>query len=533
MKIATIFESPSTKKDDGWTYQDLYKKLDGILDNFCKRNAIQFKKEEGKSSIITYNNVPIRYRLYRSNKFGRYFISFLPDNRWKYPIQPNKTRELIPAIKATIELFNMLPNEIDVGLLFKKSSSIGEIDITDWTFGTNPDIGQSKLSGIEKFGQYNAIGNELLKRNTGAVNKIPVFFIDGASSEKSRFELIKKEILPLFSKSPVVFDDMDNVRELATSRFQNKDIFIFFFGADEKIDKVYKEYKKYFIEKEIPSQFISSSKAAGNNILPFGKANLIIEILKKTNKEPIFLDSRCASNVDGFLYLSDINETDKDKFFGISINLSGDGITEDLIEIYKNIGYTKECMKRPDGSIRELDRIYFEEKDLNTLADRIVKLSSHLKDKNIYIFVSKLWRDKDVELICKILEKEKIYVKKFIYIAEKANRFIFSSVLDEPPNLYIHPYIIWDSQSASIMTNSKIQFYGSVFPLYLEALKPDKDAINLSDLETILWLVKKRIYRIANFFSLRSPELLSLLDQFKQLPIGEVEQLRISLGFLI
>jgi len=58
--------------------------------------------------------------------------------------------------------------------------------------------------------------------------------------------------------------------------------------------------------------------------------------------------------------------------------------------------------------------------------------------------------------------------------------------------------------------------------------------LNENDLKLILWLVKKRIYRIANFYNLKIPELVSLLDQVKGLNIKDISgRLKISLHTII
>lgn len=98
-----------------------------------------------------------------------------------------------------------------------------------------------------------------------------------------------------------------------------------------------------------------------------------------------------------------------------------------------------------------------------------------------------------------------------------------------------HPYIIWDEKAASLQTNSRIQLYGTMFPLYIELLNPWTDEkLTEEDLKMILWLVKKRIYRIANFYSLKIPELLALFDQVRSLKIQEIPgKMKISLHTLI
>ena len=115
------------------------------------------------------------------------------------------------------------------------------------------------------------------------------------------------------------------------------------------------------------------------------------------------------------------------------------------------------------------------------------------------------------------------------------NRFLFSSLPDEATYLYKHPFIIWDDRVASFQTNSKMQLYGTMFPMYTELLNPwNEQKLDEKDLKMILWLVKKRIYRIANFYTLKIPEPLALFDHVKGLAIKDIHgKLKISLHTII
>ena len=85
------------------------------------------------------------------------------------------------------------------------------------------------------------------------------------------------------------------------------------------------------------------------------------------------------------------------------------------------------------------------------------------------------------------------------------------------------------------MVRQIIQLYGTMFPIYIELLNPwTNEKLTEEDLKVILWLVKKRIYRIANFYNLKIPELLALFDQVKGLHLKEIQgRLKISLHTLI
>ena len=91
------------------------------------------------------------------------------------------------------------------------------------------------------------------------------------------------------------------------------------------------------------------------------------------------------------------------------------GGTEDWLEIYDDVDYST-----------TFETIKFEQGDLTKLGDKI-KTLSQLEGKIIDVFVSRRWKIKDVGYLTRILEKNSIRVRKFIYLGSKANRFLFST----------------------------------------------------------------------------------------------------------
>jgi hypothetical protein len=252
-----------------------------------------------------------------------------------------------------------------------------------------------------------------------------------------------------------------------------------------------------------------------DNKLTWGSENLLFELLKKSKGEDsICLDmpeggvTESASLLDGFLSLSDLGEAEGEKFFGISVALKGDGAADEYLEVYDDIDFST-----------DYDLIKFEEGSISKLSGKIDALSG-LRGKKIDVFVTRRWNSHDVGYLCKLLERAGINVRKFLYISSKTNRFLFSCLPDEETYLYNHPYIIWDGIAASLQMNSRIQLYGTMFPVYVELLNPwVEEKLTSADLELILWLAKKRIYRIANFFCLRVPEVVNLFRQAKKLHV--------------
>ena len=161
---------------------------------------------------------------------------------------------------------------------------------------------------------------------------------------------------------------------------------------------------------------------------------------------------------------------------------------------------------------------------------------SNLKNKTIDVYVTKRWRIRDVGKLVNFLSENDINVRRFLYISNKTNRFLFSNLKNEDSsNLNIHPYIIWDGKVASIQTNSVLQLYGTMFPIHIELLNHwTAEKLNEKDMQMIIWMVKKRIYRINNFYNIRTPEIMKIFDGVKEMELSSItNKMRISTHLII
>jgi len=516
MEIATLFESENFDKEEAVTpFKELYPFIRSYFQNFCNENNIEYDGERE----ITFNKTKMTFYVNYSPKIRRYFLCIVPKNIWDYSYK----KVLLPAFNETIEFFKKLPDTIEVGeVKFSKSIVTEDIDIKEWTFTTNPDVGINSLTQITNFNGIRGLGSSVFEKKKGTINQKLLVINAGGIINTPKLNSVIKKISPLFDQEPEVLTYNDSILETIENRADNEDLFVLFFGTRSNIDLCYSKFKQYFISKEIPSQFIGVDRL--DNKLTWGFENLIFEILKKTlESDPISLDVLPDADVDGFLCLSDIGIFQNNKFFGISVSFTGSGSTEDWLEVYNDVDFAT-----------RYDDISFEYGEITKLSDKI-KALSNLDGKTIDVFVTKRWHTRDVGYLSRLLERNNIKVRKFLYIGSKANRFLFSSLENETEYLYKHPYIIWDNRAASLQTNSKMQLYGTMFPIYIELLNPwTEENLSEEDLRLILWLVKKRIYRIANFYNLKIPELVSLLDQVRSLNIKDIPgRLKISLHTLI
>lgn len=486
--------------------------LDGIK-RYCAHKKLKFIEND---KTIFYNGSSITYYLNYSPSSKRYFLCFLPKNVWKY----SSKSKLIPAFNNTIQFFKELKVETNFGgLTFVKSTVSDRINIFNWKYTTLYDHEPKSLSTLSN-SEIQKIFETIYSRNIKTINRKLLIVDSSKLLDKLNFSTITNKVKKIFKEEPEIIEYSVSTLEQIEIRSDKSNLFILFIGHKKEIDKCYSNYKKHFISNEIPSQFVTIENISST--LNFGISNFIYEIIKKTlNENAIILDP-ISYEIDGYLCLSDIGKYESNKLFGVSISFTGKGTTEDFIEIYNDIGYST-----------KYDRIFFNEGQLHNLSRKIEAMSG-LKNKEIDILVSRRWKVKDVGYICSLFEEQGIKVGKFLYISSKTNKFLFEELANED-DLLVHPFILWDERTGAIQTNSKVQLYGTMFPIYVELLNPwDDRRLLKEDLQNILWLVKKRIYRINNFYNLKVPELISLFEDIRKLNIEDLSgKLKVGINFLL
>ena len=513
--VKTIYQSSKFEsKEKVIPFSELLPSINLWLKSFCSSNSIVYNSEE---NTIIFNKTHIVFNLYYSSSVRRYFLSFIPKNVWTY----SSKKILEPAFLNTIKFFVLLNSQIRImNIDFAKCEQSNIIDISSWKYRTVFDHQLKSLSELDN-NEIKRILNGVFEKSHKIINQQLLVINATSMFDKHLTKSLGKQIRPLFKLEPEIikYDSSISI-EMTDQRIDKNNLFVLFIGNQNLFDSCYLKFKQYFISNSIPSQFISIEKL--QTTLSFGLSNFVFEILKKSlNQDSILLEPP-HSDVDGYLCLSDVGTVDNQKLFGVSFSFTGRGNTDDFVEIYNDIQYQT-----------KYERIYFGEGQLQSLARKIEILSS-LSNKKIDIFLSRRWNTKDVGYFASLLEERKIFPNKIYYYANKANRFIIEDLIDEN-NLFTHPFIIWDQRAASIQTNSKLQLYGTMFPIYLEILNPwNEHIMTENDVANIIWLVKKRIYRLNNFYNLKAPEVISLFKDIQKLHLENItDKFKISVHNLL
>ena len=484
-------------------YKEIIPVLENSLTKLCERKGLIINTDEKK--ILT-DGCSIEYRLYYSSVVKRYILSFTPKNVWEYA----KKSELETAFTKTMNFVDSLKDLVTLmGIHFQRydSKKVKSINIADWGFSLLNDTKLRTLSNIN-YGSMTDLASEVYASNQKKID-LQLLIVDGSSKIKDliKADQLKNKVKAMFKNPPEVINVSDNLLEVISQRHDRDNLFLLYIGEEADVEKNYKSFKNYLLPHGIPSQFMSISRL--DNKLKYGLINLIFEVIKKSSIEPIQLDPRTEIDVDGFLCLSDISSA-SGKYFGVSIEFTGGNvITDDYLEMYTDISYESKYQK-----------INFGEGQLSKLASKLSALST-LNGKKIDLFLTKKWRSKDVSYFLERLEELNIHIRKCMYISQKTNRFLFREFYYNN-NKLIHPYIIIDDALGSIQTNTEIKNYGTMYPIHVEMMNAWDYNLTEADMIRILWLVKKRIYRLKSFFGLKLPENIALFSDVQGLQIGSI-----------
>ena len=491
---------------------------------FADEKGLSIIEEKWKQQIV-YNTTQVSFRVMDVPVGKLYFLSFYPTgsvSRWGRP-------ENEKAATSVLEFCNNLGSEITIplgDLVFKRVelSDQDSIDISNWEV-TCPFSRPAKKSSLGEF-----------LRETGQTRYENVFL---SVPKENEFHIFTET----FFKGTEPFPQLRNVlsnfglvkdpRSLKTSkefgeklatRVKEKSIFVFL-ENERLLEAWYENLKIYFDSSRIPTQYIDE-KTVRNKLpmFPGVRANLLLEMLTKMGKPPIILQAPEEIFInDGFLCLSDVVSA-RQRLFGALFTYSRQGLgPQEEVQIYDDIEFetpTRHSLEMTDENIDLLAR------KIHKLIGRRLKID---------ILLTKRWKEENIEKLVEMLHESKIETEKVYYISSRTSRFV-DEYLQESINYKScrYPYKILGKRIAFLKTCTEIRIYNNLFSLYIELMWPENAQITQGDLEKILWLVKKRIYRIQEFHVLKNAEPIWVFRNLRKMYLGEIrERLTIPLRLLI
>jgi len=474
---------------------------------------------------ISYNNILVSFRINDVTTDKIYILSFQPTRE----DIPKWGKECVKAASSVLEFCNLLGSEITVptsGLVFNRVWLSGQdsVDISDWEV----------IFPLSRPATKSPLGDFL--RETGQTRYENIFLLVPKNTDFHIFtQTFFKGIEP-FPQLRNILSDFGTVqgpRSIVTSKefceklavsIKEKAVFVFL-EDKQSLDRWYEKHKIFYDSNRIPTQYIDEKTVRDKlTRFPGVKANIVLEMLTKMGKPPIVLQAPEEIFInDGFLCLSDIVST-RQRLFGALFTYSKQGLgLKEEVQIYDDIEF-----ETPTEHSLEMT-----EENVDLLARKIQKLIG--RSLKIDILLTKRWKEENIDKLIAILIENKIETERVYYISSRTSRFV-DEYLEESINYRScrYPYKVLGKKIAFLKTCTEIRIYPNLFSLYIELMYPEDAQITQSDLEMILWLVKKRIYRVQEFHILKNVEPMYIFKNLRKMYVGEIkERLTIPLRLLI
>lgn len=286
------------------------------------------------------------------------------------------------------------------------------------------------------------------------------------------------------------------------------------------VEEFYEREKIWLNQHCIANQFIRPQTMQKLCSLQGVKCNFLIEISKKIGIKTFrLLPPKNLDNV-AFLCLSDI-KSGIEKLFGILVSYSSETAREkeEKLYIYKDIPFDSSKSK-----------IWFNEKEaIVKLGEKILTLGLPT-DFSMDIILTKEWKEDNLEELLNILRRNGAAINSVYYISSRTSRFISKHLFEQ--NVQGYPIVSFGT-SGFIFPVKKMRIYHTLFPLYIHLYYPDRN-LEKDDFFKILWLVKRRIYRIQELEVIKLPEPMYILSGVRKLWLPKIEAtLEIPLRLLI
>lgn len=479
------FPSLSNIREGVWDY---------LKNNLNQTNNMKFVDD---SQNVVYNGILIGFKMRTLPEDKKMLLSFFPYGQ--NTVYWSKSKN-IEAVKTVLEFCNTLGEEIiaksEAGSFIFEREAIdikSIIDINDWEVVLASKSPLEKISLKEllnkvKTTKYDFIFNTIPKNNEFLI------FTQSFLGDKRPVETLK-EFLEIFGevKGP---RSLITAKEFVEKHHPHRDSSACIFVENSSLlEQWYKTQKVYFDSNRIPSQYIEDTTVFDKLAKwPGIQANLIMEIMTKMGKKPIIL--RAPEEImtsEGFLCLSDIEITTKN-LFGALFTYSKEGLEkEEEVQIYEDIEFTihKETIEIP-----------YEKIDI--LSERIRNLIG--RKIAIDIIITKEWNlEKLKRLIVKLKDAE-IMINRVYYVSSKTSRFTDSFLINGFVDKTKFPYLRIGEKVVFLRSSTELRIYANISHLFIRLMWPENEVLKDDDLKKILWLVKKRLYRIQEFGVLKIPE---------------------------
>jgi hypothetical protein len=431
------------------------------------------------------------------------------------------------AAVSVLDFCDMLGSEIRIStanLQFKRKqlSDNNRIDISEWQV-TCPYTKPPTKNDLLKFMSHSLFDNVFQ-----SIPKEIQFYVFSENYDKNAEQFRKlRENIGVYGKvyPPRAISTAKEFCAGIAERDREKSMFVFLEDT-ETLKNYYSRDKLFFDNNHIPTQYVSANTVESKLGTFRGvDANLILEMMTKMGKQPVILNiPEGVLKNDGFLCLSDIPAVSQ-KLFGAVFTYTKQGLSraQEDVQIYNDIRF-----ETPNDYSLNID-----EENITLLSDKIKTMIG--RRIRIDILLTRRWSLENIEKLTECLRANNIVSQKVYYISSKTMRFIDSYLGDYSNHRSLNnPYLLIGRKLGFLKTCTDTRIYPNLFSLFVEIIYPSDAHLEQEDLEKLLWLSKKRLYRIQEFHVLKNLEPIYVFKSLRRMHLANIgSRLTIPLRLLI
>ena len=392
-------------------------------------------------------------------------------------------------------------NNEDIKLCAFSYSSEKNISISDWNvnFYTNSILYSNYINNHNEF--INKIMNK----------KAFKFRIVNLSGDKTNINSVKK-ILGNYGDDLNLTYDSKNYTQI--TRLPNNGNIINIVLLDESDKQAYYDTKEFFLTYKMPFQHIRMNGKFQVN--PAIQQMLLLEIYKKTHPNDFYLmpDHFLQESIAGFLYLDAdfIHNTLNNRYFNY--------LTTSYI-FSENMDYSEENIIANMNVNIHVKRDYMNIMDTGRVVESILsgnEVINKFRNEGKYfnILVTKKLNKRSMESLINALKNNGISINKVYYVSNSKLRFVDNFNYYNNNRGSEHYYKIIGQNMAVIKLATQQFLYPQLFSTFVEILYPPRSQISIEDLKNIIWLSKKRTYRLFSMKNMTQLEPVVIKDKNKQ-----------------
>ena len=433
------------------------------------------------------------------------FISFSPEFNGQKVLTKKEVESI--AFKDIDFIKSKIGNSISVyaggqNIIFTSFSYTSEnkVDIGDW----NINIGQR----VVNYRNFQSFISEFLSGLSN--NKSFQFRIINLTKYGMESELVSS-IINKIDKYGVNLKQVynkDDYTSIRNSGLNNNIVNIIL--IEESDQNAYRTSKEFFLNYDVPFQHIKiNGDLQDDNIFAFNSA--IFEIYKKTHTHDLTLLPDHFSNepIAGFIYLDvdSIRLNPNTEFtnyltisyvFAHNLDFSQENlITTNNIKVYS---------KRDYMNIIEVDKIVSQILSNKGIASKCNDNSSYFN-----LIVTKELAKKSMTSLIQTLSENGLNVKRLYYVSNQKLKFADNTNYYDS-HFPKHPYKIIGKNLAVVKVATNKFLFPQLFSTFVKILYPSDAEISSSDIKSIIWLSKKRIYRAYSLKNITKIEPVAIKD---------------------